>query len=229
MLLSHLPLKAPIPQGDASPCGIGGTPPPRYLERLADLGVRLGDDHPRSSVRRAKRLLAASGAREDDFLGMAERAALETHERLGDIDARLPDGRTRGMPYFFATLERLLAGRGERAATTRQQPGRGAVTAHGKDRAKPEVEAPAAPGAERGHPLWALVREELRGTLPAPVFAARVLPLRVCEDDPGALVIEAASEFERAWLARVLAERIDQALRALERPDVEVRIGVVAA
>lgn len=231
------PAYAPAPH-DAPAIATTAAAQAQYPARIAEISARLGDDLPRASARRAERLLIESGAGEAAFNRVVEEASLQTRNHLRDVTARLPDGRPRGMPYFFATLERLLAGEQAAGPSTRRHARRdtagvgredrlGAPDAG--DRGADAAVAPNVPVDGTSHGLWPLVREELRRTLPPQIFSAHVLPLRVRGDEPDALVIEAASDFEREWLARVLSRRIDQALRGLARPDVPVRIRTGAA
>ena len=110
-------LAARLPQAPASVGPSGGArrgrppkPTPLIANTVEDIGLKLRDEAPRSSVTRAMRLFAASGLSEADFVYHVLHPAKATVWQHADVkrhsagDTKLPNR----MPLFFAEVERQL-------------------------------------------------------------------------------------------------------------------------
>lgn len=178
-------------------------------QTVATLSVQLGDQAPRSSGSRACALARASATPTPEFLGALQEAAALTQAHLAAIEGRRLDGSVNAMPYFFATMERLMARRA-------------VVTPEETPASAPDI--PDRPPFQAGetHPLWGAILAELRATLPARTFAERLLCTKVLHAETARLVIGVPTPFMREWLTRVMRRQIQMALHDLGRPDLQV-------
>jgi hypothetical protein len=190
---------------------------PELPEELADwlgrIGERLGDAAPVSSQTRAARLLATFGPDATTFRARLDQAAQIALAALPVIRRRGAAGMPNGMPYCFAILEALLAGRPEPPPQIQRS----------RERAALALEAPASSARicaqgvtdeTDGHPLWPAVATALAGMLAPSVYAHRVRPLRSHCGSDGALELVALDSSTARWIAARLGRQIDEALHS---------------
>ena len=183
-------------------------------------GATCGDDLPGASRARAARLLEESGGDEARFLAALEQACAQTDAYRRNLNARLPDGRRRGMPYLFAVLEAALSGQADERSRTRRS------TYSARSVEKEPQAAAREPFSDDA--TWHLVLHQLRQIL-APTVYARLLPLQAHTEPDGQLVIMAPSPFEHHWLTRVLYRHLEEALRRVGEGALTVQVTTMAA
>jgi hypothetical protein len=198
------------------------------------LGREFGDEaHPRVSTRRAFNLFLGSRLPMATFLTLLHAAAectrtsrsFVTTYRSGDASRR-----KNLVPFWFATLERLVAEHGETCRSVGRfgmQENPNGHTALQPSRSNPSYFAQPNATADRaetdsGDPLWDRILRELATVVTPNVFATWLAPTRSLGMEGRTLRIEVPSAFHRQWIESRMSRQIDSTLELLDNEAMAV-------
>jgi len=197
---------------------------------IAALSAALGDDAPRSSLGRARKLCRDAGVSPAHFLRLLDEAAARTRDREASIVKRRRDGQApNGMPYLFAVLADLLHPAPSHVADGGPDADRRRAGPSGRRRSRREgsrrepinsyvawSDSPAPLPIVEEHPVWCAVLTELAQVMTSENFNAWLASTRVVHQEGEVLRVAVPAAFNQTWLEHKLAGKVMGALHKID-------------